>query len=179
MSHITTRYLLFVTDIYNGASSASIEEKRKWSFKNHFVRRKSTSLSSATSSTPAPLTLCAVEKEKETATFYLTLTIETDKREAALAAAAAEASQRLKGMNLRNVDLKGVKLISGRRDLKSVLELGRISNVGVVERPKSCMAALDSKGRPKYGQRRSSHPRPVRPKNAPPAPPSGELSHFH
>lgn len=133
----------------------------------------------------------AGDKEKETATFYLTLTIETDKREAAVAAAAAEASQRLKGMDLKNMEL--LQGVNGK-DLKSVLELGRISNVGVMERPKSCMGVggVETRGastsaggrsRPKSAMRRSSQSRPERPKNAPPAPPvSGKeikLSSFH
>ncbi|KAF2366737.1 Dbl (DH) domain [Trinorchestia longiramus] len=162
-----------IENIYSDASPIS-EEKPKWSLKN-FGRRKSTS----SLITPTqPISLVPAEKDKETATFYLTLTIETDKRDAALAAAAAEASQRLKGMDLKNMEL--LRGVDGT-DLRSVLELGRIANVGVVERPKSCIgvgvpeeicSSTVARARQKNGQRRSSHPRPMRPKNAPPAPPS-------
>ncbi|KAA0202572.1 hypothetical protein HAZT_HAZT000590 [Hyalella azteca] len=173
-----------IENIYNDASPTS-EDKRKWSFKNHFVRRKSTT---SLISSGQSLSFVPDDREKETATFYLTLTIETDKRDAALAAAAAEASHRLKGMglrdvDLRNMDIKNMEILKGvdGNDLKSVLGLGRVASVGVVQRPKSYSGYADhshgksagvGRGRPKSSQKCASNPRPVRPKNAPPAPPS-------
>ena len=136
------------------------------------MRRKSTS-SLIPPQSPA-LSVYSSDKEKETATFYLTLTIETDKREAA-AAAAAEASQRLKGMDLvRNIDLRGKEGRGG------VMGLGRIADVGIVERPKSCIDSLGYSSNANDRHRSRSAPRkasrPVRPKNKPPAPPpSGKL----
>ena len=111
--------------------------------------------------TPPALSLPPSDSDKDTATFYLTLTIEANKKQAALAKKGCEG------------------LIGGQKDLKSVLEMGRISNVGVIERPKSCSALMDAKSGSRSEQRKSSYSRTLRPKQAPPAPPSGECeTHF-
>ncbi|XP_069177972.1 serine-rich adhesin for platelets isoform X2 [Procambarus clarkii] len=143
-------------------SSASAENKRKWSFKSHFRRKSSSgSVTTVVSSGGPP-------SKKESATFYLTLTIETGSQDAGDMSDASQRTGRSDSESVLSAASAHEYRKSNTPSVASVTTVGSSESVPLRRPTHITYNRKSSAGSSSYG--------PVRPRTAPPAPPPKEKS---